>query len=566
MKLKYIEWRNIKSFGNSLQRIDMPETGGLWMVAAPNGSGKTTTLELPKVLYYGRLDKFTKEDIANRLNRHGYIKGEVETSPGISVTIERNLAPTDLTVYKHMTGEFPTEEDDIGRSGINNYQDYIDNEVVGLPYHIFSNIISLSVNDFKSFISMTPRDKRIIIDKLFAMEIINKMNEFVKRDLREIKINIDLYDREIKSLRNSIKSANRELEKLKEEVKKDNTERIEKITNKLKEYKPKLEDAFNKRKEYENKSKKIKEGLDKIQVQKNTVSSDLRDTKKKIKLYESEKCPTCETPFTDNRFDMLKGDLSEKQKKREGDMKLIQDAEKKYREAERKTNNALKKLDGFINELKNSFSNLSGELQKLKKDKPKEFKSIENIIAKGTRNVQKKESERVLKDENHKYLTMLDWLYGDSGIKKKILDSYLPTLNSEIDYTLKELHFPYKLRFNNSFEPILTHLGLDINVSTLSTGETKRVDLAVLISIIRMLKRKYPSLNIFMLDEVLSSIDGDGIYDILGILQKTAKEMSLNIFIINHSVLPIEYFSYRIDVKKIDGFSEIQIEELGEGE
>jgi energy-coupling factor transporter ATP-binding protein EcfA2 len=108
----------------------------------------------------------------------------------------------------------------------------------------------------------------------------------------------------------------------------------------------------------------------------------------------------------------------------------------------------------------------------------------------------------------------------------------------------------------------MQHLGLDVNVETLSTGEKKRVDLAVLISIIRMIKRKYPTLNIFMLDEVLSSIDGDGIYDIIGLLQKTSKELNLNIFIINHSPLPIEYFDYRIEITKKDGFSDLSVEKF----
>jgi ABC-type Mn2+/Zn2+ transport system ATPase subunit len=105
-------------------------------------------------------------------------------------------------------------------------------------------------------------------------------------------------------------------------------------------------------------------------------------------------------------------------------------------------------------------------------------------------------------------------------------------------------------------------LGFQINVETLSTGEKKRVDLAVLISIIRMLKRKYPTLNIFMLDEVLSSIDGDGIYDIIGLLQKTAKELLINIFIINHAPLPVEYFDYSINIEKKDGFSDLEITAL----
>ena len=215
MKLKSIQWRNIGPYGNKLQKLELSEDGGLWMVLGKNGHGKSFVVNLPKILYYGKLDGFRKEEIANRLNKHGWVKGEIETSPGTHVMIERNISPSDLVVHKYRKGEEPTEENNIGKAGIKNYQDYIDLEVTGLPYNIFSNIISLSVNDFKSFISMTPSDKRIIIDKLFAMEIINKMNDMVRKDLREVKINLDLYDREISSLSTSIESAVKELGKLK---------------------------------------------------------------------------------------------------------------------------------------------------------------------------------------------------------------------------------------------------------------------------------------------------------------------------------------------------------------
>ena len=69
-----------------------------------------------------------------------------------------------------------------------------------------------------------------------------------------------------------------------------------------------------------------------------------------------------------------------------------------------------------------------------------------------------------------------------------------------------------------------------------------------------------------MLDEVLSSIDGDGIYDIIGLLQKLSREMAMNIFVINFSPLPIEQFDYKIEIHKNAGFSDLTIEKLNEGD
>jgi DNA repair exonuclease SbcCD ATPase subunit len=564
MKLKTIQWRNIGPYGNKLQKLDLPDDGGLWMVLGKNGHGKSFVVNLPKILYYGRLDGFRKEEIANRLNKHGWVKGEVESSPGTFVTIERSISPQDLKVHKYKAGEFPTEENDIGKAGIQNYQDYIDLEVTGLPYNIFSNIISLSVNDFKSFISMTPGDKRIIIDKLFAMEIINKMNDLVRKDLRDAKINIDLYDREIASLQGSVKGAVKELEKLKSKVEEDNTKKIQEIIQKMNDLKPKFEEAQKSLKAFKDKEEEIKKAKEIYLSQKRNLETDIKLVENKIHLYEQDKCPTCETPFSEKRFALLKESLHEKVNEKKTSYDVLTSSGSKYDEAIKKLGESIAKITEFLLQAKTGYTTLGNKLKELKDYKPEEYSSIENIISKNTVQIKKKEEEKVETDDKFKYLSILELLYSDSGVKKKILESYLPTLNKEIEFTLSELHFPYSLKFNSDFEPKLEHLGIDINVETLSTGEKKRVDLAVLISIIRMLKRKYPSLNIFMLDEVLSSIDGDGIYDIIGLLQRTAKEMKMNIFIINHSPLPVEYFSYRIEIQKNAGFSDLVIEKLDE--
>jgi len=554
MKISKISWRNIGPYGNKLQELEFSDEGGLWMILAPNGHGKSFVVNMPKIMYYGRLDKFKKDDIANRLNRHGWIKGDVQINPQTKVTIERKLSPSDLTVRKN--------NKDIGKAGISNYQDYIDAEVVELPYHIFSNIVSLSINDFKSFVSMTPNDKRIIIDKLFSMEVLNKMNWLIKHDLRDIKINIDLFDNEISSLQNSVKSSTKELEKLKKKVNEDNTERIKNISKKISKYKDKYLEAKDKLQEYKQKEKDINQSYNIFIEQKSKIQNELNDLNKKIKLYNKDKCPTCETPFTTKSFEILKGDLQEKQEEKQKELETLKLSEKKYKDTLSKVKKGIDKLNDFIIKLRSAYNSLKSEFDKLKIDKPKEFKSIQNIISKSTNRITKKENEKVEYDNKFKYLSILEELYSDAGVKKKILDSYLPTLNKEIEFTLNELHFPYRLRFDNNFEPHMKHLGIDISVETLSTGEKKRVDLAVLISIVRMLKRKYPNLNIFMLDEILSSIDGDGMYDIIGLLKKTAKELSMHIFIISHTPLPIEHFDYEINIIKKDGFSDLDFQKL----
>lgn len=559
MKLKYIEWQNIKSYGNKVQRIDFPNQGGLVNVIAKNGFGKTTLLDLPKLLYYGKIEDFKKEEIANRLNKHGWIHGEIEVSPGSHVAIERTFSPISLNVYKKSEDD---EFIDIGKAGINNYQEYIDSEVTGLPYSIFSNIISLSINDFKSFISISPHDKRIIIDKLFSMGVLNNMYELVKKDLKDIKDNINLFNKEIESLENNMNNASKELERLKENTNKDNENRIEEIKKQLREYKEKYNNTKNKLDKFLKKQKEIQESYNIFIKQKTNLNFDITNLNKKINLYNRDKCPTCNADLNSREFTLLKEDFKSQLKDKQNKLEKIKLKEKKYKESFKKVQEGVDTLNKYLSKLKSSFDTLSKELKKLNYDDSKEFQSIRNIISKNSEKKKQKEEEKESYDDNYKYLAILNDLYSDEGVKKKIMENYIPRLNKEIEYTLNELHFPYNLRFNNSFEPELQHLGIDINVKTLSTGEKKKVDLAVLVSIIRMLKRKFPNLNTFMLDEVLSSVDGDALYDIIDLLQKTSKEMNIHIFIVSHTVLPVEYFDKKILVNKNDGFSDIEIVDL----
>jgi DNA repair exonuclease SbcCD ATPase subunit len=65
------------------------------------------------------------------------------------------------------------------------------------------------------------------------------------------------------------------------------------------------------------------------------------------------------------------------------------------------------------------------------------------------------------------------------------------------------------------------------------------------------------------LDEIFSSVDSEGVYHILEILNETIKEINLNTFVINHTVLPAELFDKKIEITKNSGFSDISIESIG---
>jgi DNA repair exonuclease SbcCD ATPase subunit len=95
---------------------------------------------------------------------------------------------------------------------------------------------------------------------------------------------------------------------------------------------------------------------------------------------------------------------------------------------------------------------------------------------------------------------------------------------------------------------------------TLSTGERKKADFIVIVAIIKILKLRFPQLNLLFLDELLSSVDADGVHNILKILSQVIKDSKINTFVINHTVLPHELFDKKIQIYRENGFSKLEIE------
>jgi hypothetical protein len=57
-------------------------------------------------------------------------------------------------------------------------------------------------------------------------------------------------------------------------------------------------------------------------------------------------------------------------------------------------------------------------------------------------------------------------------------------------------------------------------------------------------------------------VDSDGVYHIIGILHDMVKEIEMNTFVINHTVLPSELFDKKIEIRKDSGFSSFSVETI----
>lgn len=553
MKINNIEFRNIGSYGNKIHRLDFSDDGILYQISGRSGMGKSTILNLPKLGFYGKIDKVNKNDIANRINKNGWVKIDVNNGND-NYVIERTFSPSSLKVYKNGV--------DLEKAGIKDAQFIIDNEIVEMPYNIFSNVITISLNDFKSFISMTPNDKRQIIDRIFSMEIINKIHELIKKDIKDISNTISVSKSQILVLEQQIEQSNNELNKLKENNLIDIKNKESEYNNLLITLNDQINQWNNKKVEYLSKKNDVEKCLNLLNKQKISLEHEIKEIDKKIQLFNSEKCPLCETSFNTSDFDFVRENLTKMKNSKSTELNnLLNDINKYKNLIDNNINVGLTTILNTLNEFYVKTNMINNELNKLHdlESNKAEFNSIQNIITSSNNNIQTLENTINSNSNKITYLEILENLYSNDGIKKKLMSNYLPILNDEIKTTLISLSFPYSLEFDNNFEPHLFQLGSEFSTDTLSTGERKKVDVAIICSIIKMLKRKFPQINLLCLDETLSSLDYDSCVDIVKFLKEISEEMKLNILIVSHSQLDQSMFDIIMDVKKNNGFSDFDI-------
>ena len=550
MKIVKLQWRNIFSYGDDITEIEFSDEGKLWQLSGKSGSGKSSLLSIPKLLLFGKTEggdgkPVDMADVSNWLNKKGWICGTIVKNNDTYV-IERTFSPSSLTITKN--GE------PLDKAGVKNMQGIIDTEILdNMPYNIFANVMSLSLNNFKSFISMSPADKRLIIDKIFSLEIINKVYELVRKDMKDLGNSINISNSQIYSLDQTIKTSQAELDNL------NNSESTDNVKDKLGEIQQKLlkvdalyhqqNTLYKQLYNTYNDTYKIDQ---QIVTAINSENFEIGNINKKINLFNQDKCPTCGTSFASDEFKNIKEDLLRQLKERQDTLSSYTQKHNELLEQLNMINAQMQEVQVNIQKINDKRNELTKEYTRIEASSSisQESVAIQNIINQTNKTKSDLEKSIVEANEKMKMLEIIETMYSADGIKQTMMNNYIPTLNEEIADTLNFLGFPYSLEFDNNFDPHMQYLGRNIKPKSLSIGEHKKVDLTVLCSLLKMIKRKYPQINLVCLDETVSSLDYESSTEIIKYLKEISKEMNLNIFIVSHTMLDENLFDEHILVEK----------------
>lgn len=554
MKINKVEFRNFASYGNRTQVIEFDDISNLYLILGSNGAGKSTLAKVMTYLCYGKVEGANLKDLPNRVNGSLWGKIWIE-SKGNKIEIERGINPGIFNVS--ING---TEYDVAGKS---NLQEFLETEIYEIPYHVFKNVIILSVNEFKSFITMSPYDKKQIVDRIFGFSIINQMKEIVKAKRKTILGDIKTFEDEIKTLDesiNEIKIKISDLDKINDEKNKEKIKVLKERIIKLNEDRLKLIDAKEKIKE---KTESLNSIVNTGMSKKVELNTKIRNRKKALDLYKNNSCPTCKASLDSDFHKGIKKETEDEvslfsSKLLNIEESLIKD-ELSLKQIRAKSQTVLLKLGELESQMKSIKSDL---LQLSENADSSESENLKQLVTDFSKKKETKDNEKLNYEGEDYYLSVLENIMGEDGIKNLALRTILPSFNNQVLLMAKEMGIPFSIVFDEKFNCDIFHLGKSISPKTLSTGERKKVDFVIILALIKMIKLRFPSLNILFLDEIFSSIDPDGVYHIVNILHNMIKEIGLNTFVINHTVLPSEYFDKKIEISKATGFSEINIETI----
>jgi DNA repair exonuclease SbcCD ATPase subunit len=516
-------------------------------------SHNSTLSDVIKFAIFGKLENKKLKDMANRLNKNAYVKIDLFTSKG-NVTIERGIEPGFFRLF--VNGQ------ELDKAGKRSVQEFLEEEIIEMPFYVFANTLSLSINDFKSFLRMSSFDKKAIIDKIFGLQVINQMREILKYQTKKLKENVDELSTSINAFSHSLTSTELELEELENKIKESTLEKKEQLLLEKQTYSAAVE-------KYTDNTSKIASKLKQLQEKKKQISEAISGDKQlvanaleKIELYENSKCPTCESDLdTDFHQDNLK-----EYKKTEEEAQIRIDEKSVILE---KINENITKVDKLRNDNRYALANAQTkldhtieQLDDLGETDDHQTSSLQKMMEDFSNKISEKKSEQHKYQKTIAFYNLTEEILGEKGVKQMAIKTIIPPLNSEIGKIVKTLGIEHRISFNEEFDAKITHFGIDVSADTLSTGEMKKVDFAVLLAVIKMMKMKYPFMNMLFLDEIFSSIDGDGQYHILKILRDIVNECKMNIFVISHYPLSYTEFDYKLDIMKNNGFSTFELERI----
>ena len=562
-----VRWKNFLSTGNNFSEIDLLQNKTNLIIGA-NGAGKSTILDALTFALFGRgFRKISKSALINSINEKDCVV-ELEFHIGNNkYTVIRGIKPNKFIVYQN--GE-PLDQDHT----VAIQQKNLEQNILRMSYKSFTQVVVLGSSTFVPFMRLPQVQRREIIEDILDIQIFSVMNDLLKDKVRENRDELYKLEGELNVQKQQIELQKNYMLELEKKTQAEVERKQNKIvelegdeTVSLKAIEEHNKDAARLQlqlTELSDVSKKLKKLYNFRTKVDQKIKSHQRDQKF---FHDTESCPKCGQGIgeehkkemilaTEMRISKLDSGYAEL----EESIKEEEDREKQFTRVSGRVieiNSSINQLNFQINSTRKIIKDIEGEIDELAKDntdKKEEYAKLKDLIE--TSNETKTSLTSTKKDKDT--LLVASKLLKDSGIKTRIIKTYLPAMNKSINKYLQGMEFYVNFTLDENFEETIKSRYRDIfTYESFSEGEKARIDIALLLTWRSIAKLKNSvDTNLLILDEIFDgSLDQSGSSDLGWILRNF--DDSTNVFVISHKESMSDKFDRTLIVEKPKNYSTI---------
>lgn len=231
---------------------------------------------------------------------------------------------------------------------------------------------------------------------------------------------------------------------------------------------------------------------------------------------------------------------------------------------------SIPKPEAGVNELllQNQIEEINIQIENKKKEisSPSPFYSILESAKEESFNKEKEVADKLQElkkaEEDLPYYEFWVNAFGDSGIRKFVIDGIIPALNARCAYWLQFLiNGKISIAFDNELEEKIERNPSDGDpfvYAAMSSGEQQRLCLAVCLSFAHIMALNTGRVtSCIFLDEVTTNIDPIGVVGIYSVIQELSKEKQVFITTHDQSLLEMLEGCQQLKLQKKDGFTKI---------
>ena len=566
---KRIEIQNFLSVGN--EPVVLEYKNGLNIITGANldkedsgnGIGKSTIVEAIYFVLFGNTIRELKVDQIAHYNSNGKCNVTlnfdiIDGDKKKEYVLTRNLKPSKIHLEEGGV--------DVTKSTIAKTNQFIQ-QLIRANAEVFQNSVIMTANNAVPFMSQRKLDKRKFLEGILGLGVFGDMLSLSKQQYNDCKSEYNIeytkQQEQQKSLNKYTDQFNQYKQRKADKIKIYNN-RIEQYTNKISELEAKLtevEECLSKHKTLPS-TDQIDTALDKLTNDITDITHELTvwnykvgETTKKIEEIESipDVCVSCERPLTKkliqehakhtkelkSSIETLNSDIESKTKEVDelkNKKAQIKDKRDKIIKAHQNIHHMKSNKDTIKSTIKSNqrlIQEAKADITGLDKDDDDYISYIDELEEKIG------EARSIVKNINQRLeiLQTVKFIVSEEGVRSFVVKKILQVMNSRINYYLCKLDANCTLQFNEYFtETLIDEKGRECSYHNFSSGEKKRIDLAILFTFqdIRRLQASV-DLNISMYDELLdSSLDTKGRTCVVDILNERVEKYNECIYIVTH--------------------------------